>query len=175
MLGVVTNPTMTKSDVEMTSADAVRPGDTFHPTPVGSSSDATGRKEPGVEVPDPFFGGAAVRRGFSSAARDDGLRHNPEHLSSLSGVAERAARKSSETVTPCGMPAATTVARCVPGRGVGAPIRLSPPRTRIAGRDVRHPTLCMPQATTCRAFDGWASSPTNSSAARRDQQRKHAD
>ncbi|MGH9085510.1 MAG: FAD-dependent oxidoreductase [Acidimicrobiales bacterium] len=58
MLGVVTNPTMTPSDEVMRAvAEEMGVGDTFGPTPVGVLFG-----EPGVEVPDPFFGGAGPTR-----------------------------------------------------------------------------------------------------------------
>ena len=63
MLGVVQNPTTTPSDVVMKKvADRMGVGDTFGPTPVGVFFGRDGRKEPGVEVDDPFFGGAGPRR-----------------------------------------------------------------------------------------------------------------
>ncbi|MGH9126093.1 MAG: GMC oxidoreductase [Acidimicrobiales bacterium] len=58
MLGAVTNPTMTPSDEVMKAvAEDLGVGDTFHPTPVGVFFG-----DPGVEVPDPFFGGAGPPR-----------------------------------------------------------------------------------------------------------------
>ena len=65
MLGVVTNPTMTPSDVALrTVAEEMGAGDTFGMAPVGVFFGRDGRKEPGEEVADPFFGGAGpVRRG----------------------------------------------------------------------------------------------------------------
>ncbi len=63
MLGVVTNPTMTRSDVEMQRlADQFGKGETFHRTPVGVFFGRDGRKEPGVEADDPFFGGVGPQR-----------------------------------------------------------------------------------------------------------------
>jgi cholesterol oxidase len=63
MLGVVTNPTLTPSDVVMRKvAEEMGVGDTFGPTPVGVWFGRDGRTEPGVEVEDPFFGGAGPRR-----------------------------------------------------------------------------------------------------------------
>ncbi len=63
MLGVVTNPTMTRSDVEMKRlADQFGKGDTFHLTPVGVFFGRNGAQEPGVAVPDPFFGGVGPER-----------------------------------------------------------------------------------------------------------------
>jgi cholesterol oxidase len=58
MLGVVENPTHTESDrVFKKVAEDMGVGDTFHPTPVGVFFG-----EPGVEVADPYFGGAGPRR-----------------------------------------------------------------------------------------------------------------
>jgi cholesterol oxidase len=63
MLGVVTNPTMTPSDVEMHKlANQFGRGDTFHLTPVGVFFGQNGTKQPGVKVADPFFGGAGPER-----------------------------------------------------------------------------------------------------------------
>jgi cholesterol oxidase len=65
MLGVVTQPSMTPSDRVMRAvAEEFGRGDTVTPTRVGVFFGREGRKEPGVEVPDPFFGGAGpARRG----------------------------------------------------------------------------------------------------------------
>ena len=63
MLGVVTNPTMTPSDVEMKRlADQFGRADTFSMTPVGVFFGRDGRQEPGHTVADPFFGGAGPDR-----------------------------------------------------------------------------------------------------------------
>jgi cholesterol oxidase len=63
MLGVVTNPTTTPSDVEMQRlADQFGKGDTFHLAPVGVFFGRDGKQEPGTTVPDPFFGGAGPDR-----------------------------------------------------------------------------------------------------------------
>ncbi|CAB4912672.1 MAG: FAD-dependent oxidoreductase [Actinobacteria bacterium] len=58
MLGVTTNPTTTPADEVMrTVADQMGVGHTFRSTPVGVFFD-----EPGVTVPDPYFGGAGPDR-----------------------------------------------------------------------------------------------------------------
>jgi cholesterol oxidase len=63
MLGVVTNPTTTPSDLEMKRlAEQFGKGDTYHPTPVGVFFGRDGEQEPGKTVPDPFFGGAGPAR-----------------------------------------------------------------------------------------------------------------
>jgi cholesterol oxidase len=63
MLGVVTNPTITPSDVEMQRlAEQFGKADTFHMTPVGVFFGRDGKQEPGQTVPDPFFGGVGPDR-----------------------------------------------------------------------------------------------------------------
>ncbi|PRY43628.1 GMC family oxidoreductase [Umezawaea tangerina] len=58
MLGVVTNPTTTPADVVMQQvAGDMGVADSYHPTPVGVYFG-----EPGVEVADPYFGGAGPAR-----------------------------------------------------------------------------------------------------------------
>ena len=54
---------MTPSDVQMKKlAEQFGKGDTFHLTPVGVFFGRDGRPEPGVTVPDPFFGGVGPER-----------------------------------------------------------------------------------------------------------------
>jgi cholesterol oxidase len=63
MLGVVTNPSMTKSDIEMKRlAEQFSKADTFHMTPVGVFFGRDGKQEPGTTVADPFFGGVGPDR-----------------------------------------------------------------------------------------------------------------
>ncbi|MDT7538927.1 MAG: cholesterol oxidase [Actinomycetota bacterium] len=63
MLGVVQNPTVTPSDEVMRSvAEDMGVGHTFTLTPVGVFFGRDGQQEPGVTVPDPFFGGAGPER-----------------------------------------------------------------------------------------------------------------
>ena len=63
MLGVVTQPTVTPSDVVMrTVAEEYGRGDTVTPTQVGVFFGRDGTQEPGTTVPDPFFGGAGPER-----------------------------------------------------------------------------------------------------------------
>lgn len=62
MLGVVTQPSFTPSDAVMKQvAEEYGRGHTFSPTQVGVFFGAEG-KQPGVTVPDPFFGGAGPAR-----------------------------------------------------------------------------------------------------------------
>ncbi|OMC03726.1 cholesterol oxidase [Mycolicibacter heraklionensis] len=66
MLGVVQNPTFTDADrIVKQVADEMGVGDTFVSTPVGvffGPDGASGVKEPGKTVPDPYFGGAGPQR-----------------------------------------------------------------------------------------------------------------
>jgi cholesterol oxidase len=63
MLGVVTNPTITPSDLEMQRvAEQFGKADTFHMTPVGVFFGRDGTQEPGQTVPDPYFGGVGPDR-----------------------------------------------------------------------------------------------------------------
>jgi cholesterol oxidase len=82
MLGVVRNPTMTPSDEVMKQvAEEMGIGDTFGMAPVGVFFGRGGRKEPGVEVSDPFFGGAGPsRRGCLEVGECmSGCRHNAKN------------------------------------------------------------------------------------------------
>src|SRR5688572_19531097 len=90
MLGVVENPTTTPSDEVMREvAEEMGVGDTFHPTPVGVFFG-----QPGVEVPDPFFGGAGPpRRGCIECGECmTGCRHGAKNtlLQNYLYLAERA-------------------------------------------------------------------------------------
>lgn len=63
MLGVVTNPTTTASDVVMRQvAEEMGVGHTFRLSPVGVFFGRDGRIEPDKTVPDPYFGGAGPAR-----------------------------------------------------------------------------------------------------------------
>ncbi|MGO0576053.1 FAD-dependent oxidoreductase [Ornithinimicrobium panacihumi] len=63
MLGVTTNPTMTPADeLYREVAEEMGVGHTFRLAPVGVFFGRGGAKEPGVEVDDPYFGGAGPRR-----------------------------------------------------------------------------------------------------------------
>ena len=82
MLGVVQNPTMTPSDEVMRQvAEEMGVGGTFSMAPVGVFFGRDGRKEPGVEVGDPFFGGAGPRRRGCLEVGEcmTGCRHNAKN------------------------------------------------------------------------------------------------
>jgi cholesterol oxidase len=82
MLGVVRNPTATPSDkVLMQVAQEMGVGETFGMAPVGVFFGRDGRKEPGVEVDDPFFGGAGPRRRGCLEVGEcmTGCRHNAKN------------------------------------------------------------------------------------------------
>jgi cholesterol oxidase len=82
MLGVVRNPTMTPSDEVMkTVAEQMGVGATFGMARVGVFFGRDGRKEPGIEVSDPFFGGAGPRRRGCLEVGEcmTGCRHNAKN------------------------------------------------------------------------------------------------
>jgi cholesterol oxidase len=82
MLGVVQNPTMTPSDEVMKRvAEEMGVGDTFGMARVGVFFGRDGRKEPGVEAGDPFFGGAGPRRRGCLEVGEcmTGCRHNAKN------------------------------------------------------------------------------------------------
>ncbi|QLL07546.1 GMC oxidoreductase [Mycobacterium vicinigordonae] len=82
MLGVVTNPTMTRSDkVLLDVAQQMGVADTFGMTPVGVFFGPDNTKAPGVEVDDPFFGGAGPRRRGCLEVGEcmTGCRHNAKN------------------------------------------------------------------------------------------------
>ena len=77
MLGATTYPHTTPADEVMKKvADDMGVGDTFHPTPVGVFFG-----EPGVEVDDPYFGGAGPRRSgcINCGECMTGCRHNAKN------------------------------------------------------------------------------------------------
>jgi cholesterol oxidase len=82
MLGVVENPTMTPSDEVMKQvAEEMGAGDSFRMARVGVFFGPGGRKQPGTEVADPFFGGAGPpRRGcLETGECMTGCRHNAKN------------------------------------------------------------------------------------------------
>ena len=90
MLGVVENPSTTPSDEVMREvAEEMGVGDTYHPTPVGVFFG-----QPGVEVDDPYFGGAGPpRRGCIECGQCmTGCRHGAKNtlLQNYLYLAERA-------------------------------------------------------------------------------------
>jgi cholesterol oxidase len=82
MLGVVQNPTMTPSDEAMKQvAEQMGVSHTFDLARVGVFFGQNGRKEPGTEVSDPFFGGAGPRRRgcLETGECMTGCRHNAKN------------------------------------------------------------------------------------------------
>ncbi|WP_067174927.1 FAD-dependent oxidoreductase [Microtetraspora niveoalba] len=98
MLGVVRNPTLTRADEVMrTVAGRMGVGDTFRLAPVGVFFG-----EPGVEVEDPYFGGAGPRRRGCTECGEcmTGCRHGAKNMliKNYLYLAERAgARVHAET------------------------------------------------------------------------------
>ncbi|MGK2948543.1 MAG: FAD-dependent oxidoreductase [Acidimicrobiales bacterium] len=91
MLGVVPNPTTTPADEVMRAvAEEMGVGDTFGPTPVGVFFG----DGPGVEVPDPFFGGVGPARSGCQHCGEcmTGCRHGAKNtlLQNYLYLAERA-------------------------------------------------------------------------------------
>jgi len=77
MLGVVTNPVTTAADEVLRGvAEDLGVGQTYRPTPVGVFFGS-----PGVEVEDPYFGGAGPRRSgcLNCGACMTGCRHNAKN------------------------------------------------------------------------------------------------
>jgi len=110
MLGVVRNPTMTASDVVMKQvAEDMGVGHTFEMAPVGVLFGHQGRKEPGAELGDPYFGGVGpARRGCLEVGECmTGCRHNAKN--SLVKNYLYLAERSGATVHP-----ETTVVRVRP-------------------------------------------------------------
>lgn len=104
MLGVITNPTLTPSDRVMRKvADDMGVGDTFAMTPVGVFFGRDGAEEPGVVVPDPYFGGAGPeRRGCTQCGECmTGCRHNAKNtlVKNYLHLAERAGAEVRERCT----------------------------------------------------------------------------
>ncbi|WP_329208207.1 GMC family oxidoreductase [Streptomyces sp. NBC_00683] len=88
MLGVRLNPTMTPADVHLkAAAEAMGVGDSFHFAPVGVffgdgvDADGTSKAKPGVEVADPYFGGAGPARKACSECGEcmTGCRHGAKN------------------------------------------------------------------------------------------------
>jgi cholesterol oxidase len=108
MLGVITNPTLTPSDQVMRKvADDMGVGDTFAMTPVGVFFGRDGVEEPGVAVPDPYFGGAGPeRRGCTQCGECmTGCRHNAKNtlVKNYLHLAERAGAEVRERCTVDGI------------------------------------------------------------------------
>jgi cholesterol oxidase len=108
MLGVVTNPSMTKSDVQMKRlAEQFGKGDTFHLTPVGVFFGRDGAKEPGKTVEDPFFGGVGPDRTGCIECGEcmTGCRHGAKNTLNTNylGLAEQAGAQVHPLTTVTGV------------------------------------------------------------------------
>jgi cholesterol oxidase len=82
MLGVVTNPTLTPADEALKQvAEEMGVGDTFGMSRVGVFFGRDDRKEPGVDVDDPYFGGIGPRRTGCKEVGEcmTGCRHNAKN------------------------------------------------------------------------------------------------
>jgi cholesterol oxidase len=128
MLGVVTQPSTTPSDEVMrTVAEECGRDDTFGPTRVGVFFGRDGAKEPGVEVPDPYFGGAGpARRGCLECGECmTGCRHGAKNTLDRNYLA--LAEGAGARVHP-----ETTVLSVAPRAGGGWAVQTRP--TRGPGR-----------------------------------------
>ena len=115
MLGVVTNPTVTPSDLEMQRlADQFGKSDTYHPTPVGVFFGRDGGQEPGVTVPDPFFGGEGPERTGCTQCGEcmTGCRHGAKNMLTTNYL--YLAEKNGAEIHPL-----TTVTKVRPRKGGG--------------------------------------------------------
>ncbi len=116
MLGVVTNPTTTPSDVVLREvAGRLGVGESFTPTRVGVFFGPDGTPAPGQRCPDPFFGGAGPQRtGCTECGQCmSGCRQGAKNtlVKNYLHLAERAGAV---------LHSQTTVTRLVPVPGVGS-------------------------------------------------------
>ena len=162
MLGVVTNPTTTPSDLEMKRlAEQFGKADTFHPTPVGVFFGRDGAQEPGATVPDPFFGGAGPERTGCIQCGEcmTGCRHGAKNTLTTNYLflAERNGAEIHPLTTVTGV-------RPRPGGGyevdtrrtgawTGAATHLHRRAGRVLGRHLQHPEAAAPAAGEHAAED----------------------
>ncbi|MGQ0843714.1 MAG: GMC oxidoreductase [Sporichthyaceae bacterium] len=128
MLGVTTQPTDTPSDRVMAKVAAkFGKSDTYGPTRVGVFFGRDEKPEPGVEVPDPFFGGAGpARKGcLECGACMTGCRHGAKNTMNTNYL--YLAEKAGAVVHP-----ETTVADVTPRREGGYTVTTRPTRRRRA-------------------------------------------
>ena len=119
MLGVVTNPTTTPSDVEMQRlATQFGKADTYRPTPVGVFFGRDGALEPGTTVPDPYFGGAGPERTGCTQCGEcmTGCRHGAKNTLLMNYL--YLAEKNGAEIHPL-----TTVTDIQPRKGGGYEVR----------------------------------------------------
>ena len=128
MLGVVTNPTTTPSDLEMQRlAGQFGRADTYSATDVGVFFGRDGTQEPGATVPDPFFGGAGPERTGCIQCGEcmSGCRHGAKNTLTTNYL--YLAESNGATIHPL-----TTVTDVAPRRAGGYEVR-----TRRSGRWLR--------------------------------------
>jgi cholesterol oxidase len=131
MLGVVTQPSTTPADDVMRAvAEDLGRGDTVKPTRVGVFFGRDGKREPGVEVPDPFFGGVGpARKGcIECGGCMTGCRHGAKNTLTTNYLA--LAERSGAVVHP-----ETTVYAVTPRQGGGYTVRTRPTRGRGERRE----------------------------------------
>jgi cholesterol oxidase len=126
MLGVVSQPRTTPADEVMREVAAeFGKADTYTPTRVGVFFGRDGKQEPGVEVPDPFFGGVGpARRGcIECGACMTGCRHGAKNTLNTNYLA--LAEQAGAQVHP-----ETTVREVRPRRGGGYEVHTRATRGR---------------------------------------------
>lgn len=143
MLGVTLNPTTTPADMVMKKvADDMGVGETFHTAPVGVFFGRGGSREPGVEVDDPYFGGAGPRRSGCIQCGEcmTGCRHNAKNtlVKNYLYLAERAGAE----VLPL-----TTVTAISPRAGGGYDVATVPTGRRRGGRTIAAGQVVMAAGT----------------------------
>lgn len=129
MLGVVTNPTVTPSDVEMQKlAEQFGRAHTYTPTDVGVFFGRDGAEEPGKTVPDPFFGGVGPDRTGCIQCGEcmTGCRHGAKNTLDVNYLA--LAERAGAVVHPM-----TTVRTVEPAAGGGYLVRTVPTGKYRAG------------------------------------------
>ena len=149
MLGVVPNPTMTPLDEVLKQvAGEMGVGHTFGLAPVGVFFGRGGRKEPGADADDPFFGGAGPsRRGCLEVGECmTGCRHNAKNtlVKNYLYLAETG-RRDGASGNHGGRGAAATAGRVRGGHGADRCVARQPDRGHlhrrargVRGRNVGH-------------------------------------
>lgn len=129
MLGVVTNPHLTPSDVVMQKVAAeMGVSETFHPTPVGVFFGQDG-VAPGTKVADPFFGGEGPERNACIECGECmvGCRHNAKNTLVKNYL--HLAEKNGAVIHPL-----TTVTRVIPRPGGGYEVRTRWTKAKLSRR-----------------------------------------
>ena len=152
MLGVVADPTMTLADrINLKVAEQMGVAETFRMAPVGVFFGPGGSKQPGVEVDDPFFGGAGPRRRGCLEVGECmvGCRHGAKNtlVKNYLYLAEKAGAVVHPETTVVRVARAATAAtrstRCARAPGVpNGPVARSPPTRWSSPPEPGAPSTC---------------------------------